>query len=59
MMVRTPARIQESNSQPELPSCLDISAETMKMAEPIMDPATIIVLSNNPRPRLKLCALAS
>jgi hypothetical protein len=31
----------------------------MKMAEPIMDPATIIVLSNNPRPRLKLCAPAS
>jgi hypothetical protein len=24
----------------------------MKIAEPIMDPATIMVLSNNPRPRL-------
>jgi hypothetical protein len=58
-MVRTPATTHESNSHPELPSCRDISAETMKMAEPIMDPATIIVLSNNPRPRLNLCAFTS
>ncbi len=40
---------QEASSQPALPSCRDISAETMKIPDPIMDPATIIVESNSPR----------
>src|SRR5437867_9629668 len=30
-----------------------MSAETMKMPEPIIDPATIIVESSRPRPRMK------
>src|SRR5271155_3363003 len=58
VMVRTPAITQESSSHPELPSCRDISADTMKMADPIIPPATIMVLSNSPSPRLKPRALA-
>src|SRR5271156_855191 len=58
VIVRTPAITQESSSHPELPSCRDMSAETIKMAEPIMDPATIIVLSNSPSPRLKPRAIS-
>src|SRR5580704_16533648 len=58
-MVRTPAISHDSKSQPELPSWRDMSAETMKIAEPIMDPATIMVLSNSPSPRLKPWTLTS
>src|ERR1700677_1550051 len=58
VIVSTPAIIQESSSQPELPSCRDISADTMKIAEPIIPPATIMVLSNRPSPRLKPRSLA-
>jgi len=31
----------------------DISAETMKMPDPIIDPATSMVESNRPSPRVK------
>jgi hypothetical protein len=31
----------------------------MKIAEPIIDPATIMVLSNSPKPRLNPCAFTS
>ena len=43
--------IQEASSQPGLPRLRDISADTIKMPEPIMDPATSMVESNNPRLR--------
>src|SRR5262245_45941581 len=48
-MVMTPASPQTASSQPEPPVSRAISAETMKMPEPIMIPATIIVLANSPR----------
>jgi hypothetical protein len=36
-----------------------MSADTMKIAEPIIPPATIMVLSNSPSPRLNPRALTS
>ena len=43
--------IHEASSQPGLPTLRDISADTMKMPEPIMDPATSMVESKSPRVR--------
>jgi hypothetical protein len=43
----------ESSSHPGLPTLRAISEETMKMPEPIIDPATSIVESNSPRLRFK------
>jgi hypothetical protein len=43
--------IHEASSQPGLPTLRDISADTMKMPEPIIDPATSMVESNSPRLR--------
>src|SRR5262249_60374996 len=40
-----------TRSQPGAPTCLEISAGTMKMPVPIIEPATIIVESSKPRPR--------
>src|SRR5262249_14355679 len=45
--------IQTTSSHPGLPTCLEISAETIKMPDPIIAPATIIVESNRPSPRTK------
>ena len=42
----------EASSQPGLPTLRDISADTMKMPEPIIDPATSMVESNSPRVRV-------
>ena len=49
MIVITPARPQTSSSQPDPPMSRAISAETMKMPEPIIVPATSMVASNRPR----------
>ena len=46
-----PVIIHEASSQPGLPTLRAISAETMKMPEPIIDPATSMVESNSPRVR--------
>ena len=43
---------QAVRSQPALPSERPMSADTMKMPEPIIDPTTTIVESNRPRPRV-------
>src|SRR6202051_388274 len=43
--------IHAKSSPPADPVCLEISAATMKMPDPIMDPTTIIVPSNNPMAR--------
>ena len=43
----------EASSQPGLPTLRDISADTMKMPEPIIDPATSMVESNSPRVRVR------
>ena len=45
---------QTTTSQPALPTLRVISALTIKIPEPIMPPATIIVASNRPRVGLKL-----
>src|SRR5882757_2786102 len=50
-MVSAPATAHATSSQPGLPMLRAISAETMKIPEPIMTPATIMVESNNPNPR--------
>ncbi len=47
-MVMTAVSTQTSNSQPAEPTSRAMSAETMKMPEPIIDPATSIVASNRP-----------
>ena len=47
-----PVMIHEASSQPGLPTLRDISADTMKMPEPIIDPATSMVESNSPRLRV-------
>jgi len=44
--------IQATNSQPGLPSRRVMSADTMKIPDPIIDPTTTMVASNRPRPRL-------
>ncbi|MNT63702.1 hypothetical protein D3C72_2015380 [compost metagenome] len=49
-MVKRPVSSQMTSSHPGEPTCRAISAETMKMPEPIIDPATIIVESSRPRP---------
>ena len=51
MMVRAPVTSQATSSQPGLPIWRDMSAETMKMPEPIMEPATTMVESQSPRRR--------
>src|SRR5262245_41908107 len=48
MTVMMPARAQTVSSQPEVPTSRTISAETMKMPEPIMAPATSMVASKSP-----------
>ena len=52
-MVSTPVMIQATSKPPAEPVCREISADTMKIPEPIIDPTTIMVESNNPRPRTK------
>src|SRR5271154_1187625 len=45
-----PETIQTVSKSPGLCTCAAISAETMKMPEPIIEPQTIIVESKRPRP---------
>src|SRR4051812_27471232 len=52
-MVSTPVITQTTSSQPGEPTWREISPETIKIPEPIIDPATIIVESSRPRPRTK------
>src|SRR6185503_7248085 len=59
MIVRRPVTIHATNNQPGEPTCRDISAETMKMPEPIIDPATIVVESRRPSPRTNPVLLSS
>src|SRR5580704_2283416 len=51
--VRAPASSQAASSQPGDPVSRATSAETRKMPDPIIDPATMVVASKSPRlPRL-------
>ena len=52
-MVSRPVITQVASSHPDEPTCRAMSAETMKMPEPIIDPATIIVESSRPSSRTK------
>ena len=52
-MVSTPVITQATSKPPAEPVCREISADTIKIPEPIIDPTTIMVESNNPRPRTK------
>ncbi len=51
--VSTPVMSQAASSPPVEPVRRAMSAETMKMPEPIIEPTTIIVESNKPSPRTK------
>src|SRR2546421_12769513 len=64
-MVSSPVRIHVSSSPPAEPVCREISAATMKIPDPIIEPTTIMVPSNNPMARTKpvgflalLCGMA-
>jgi hypothetical protein len=48
-MVIKPVVNQTTISNPGLFTCREMSADTMKMPEPIIDPATIMVASSGPR----------
>ncbi len=52
-MVRSPVTTQTAMSHPAEPTWRAISAGTMKMPEPIIDPATIMVESSRPSSRTK------
>src|SRR5262249_44832095 len=56
-MVRQPVRIQVSSKPPAEPVWRAMSAATMKMPEPIMEPTTIIVPSNKPMAFTNSCSL--
>src|SRR5882724_704003 len=58
-MVKSPVTTQARSSQPAEPTWRVMSAETMKMPEPIIDPATIIVESQVPSSRTKPVDLSS
>ena len=49
MSVKTPVKAHTNNTQPPPPTVLEISALTIKMPEPIIDPITSIVESNRPK----------
>ena len=47
-----PATIHAASSQPGAPTLRAMSADTMKIPDPIIEPTTTIVESYRPRPRL-------
>jgi hypothetical protein len=47
-MVINPVMTQTNTNQPALPTCRVISELTIKIPDPIMEPATIMVASTNP-----------
>jgi len=55
-MVRNPASNHAAISQPGAPSNLEISALTIKIPDPIIDPATIAVESKRLRLLLNVCS---
>ena len=51
MIVITPVTTHKSSSQPDEPTSRAMSAETMKMPEPTIEPTTSMVASRSPRTR--------
>src|SRR5437867_2907738 len=58
-MVKRPVMTQVRMRPPAEPTCRAMSAETMKMPDPIIDPATIIVESSSPSSRRNPVDLSS
>src|SRR5438445_2032149 len=56
MSVSAPVISHTTKSHPGEPTCRAMSADTIKIPEPIMDPATIIVESKRPSPRTNLAS---
>src|SRR5215469_9012713 len=54
-MVRTPVRTHAMSIQPGLLMSRDMSADTIKMPDPIMVAITVMVESNRLRPRTNSC----
>src|ERR1700716_2734384 len=50
MSVSRPVTSQTTSNQPGAPTCRAMIEETMKMPEPIIEPATSMVESSKPRP---------
>src|SRR5438552_16783609 len=59
MTVNNPVTNQTTSNQPGAPTSRARTAETIKMPEPIIDPATIIVESSKPSPRMNPVDLSS
>src|SRR5262245_51276262 len=58
--VRSPVTTHTTSSQPGAPTCFEMPPETIKIPEPIIDPATIMVESSKPRPRMNpVCAFGA
>ncbi|HJY53030.1 MAG TPA: hypothetical protein VKD89_03315 [Candidatus Udaeobacter sp.] len=53
MIVSKPASAHASNNQPGAPLNRDVSAEVIKIPEPIIEPMTIMVASIGPSARTK------
>src|SRR2546426_11237853 len=58
-MVKRPVMTRVRMRPPAEPTCRAMSAETMKMPDPIIDPATIIVESSSPSSRRNPVDLSS
>jgi hypothetical protein len=58
-IVMTPANAHATNNQPGEPIRRELSADVMKMPDPIIEPITIIVPSTRVRPRTSFGELVS
>ena len=58
MSVSRPVTSQTRSNQPGAPTCRAMIEETIKMPEPIIDPATSMVESSKPSPRTNFCSAA-
>ena len=58
MSVSRPVTSQTTSNQPGEPTCRAMIEETMKMPEPIIDPATSMVESSKPSPLTNLLSAA-
>jgi hypothetical protein len=59
VIVITPAKAHATSNQPGDPINRELSADVMKMPDPIIEPITIIVPSTRVRPRTSLGAAVS
>jgi len=57
--VSRPVTSQTTNNHPGAPTCRAMMAETMKIPEPIIEPATSIVESSKPSPRTNFSSVTA